>query len=152
MAFTIPGRLAAIPKPHPRHRAVDRVKALEHELAGAGYLIDALRARLAKAEPKAIQADALKAYALGLEALLNDQTVELVGLRQAAATDAAVMVRQIGVRDTTNPLDQSTEPINVHELRTEMYSTTATSWQAGPVVTIGSFPVSADPGAIPTFV
>ena len=93
----------------PRHRAVDRIRHLEHQLEGAGYLIrglttdrDAFQALYEAAAPKANRVDAAEAEARDLRAENGQLRAELANLHAVTVPPAE--------RDI-EPGDEATQPI-----------------------------------------
>lgn len=109
MSLTMP-RLRRIPRPHPRHRAADRVAYLEHQLAGAEHLINGLRAdrdQLADEveELKAALAVARQANTANAEAVTVPTDVSVL---RAAAADETDYVDATAARWRGKPADMCT--------------------------------------------
>lgn len=118
MTLTLPGRRD---KRTPRHKAVDEVDRLRHELAGAGHCIASLRQQLTaaraaedRANAKAVRVDEAEARATAAEQQAAAMDTELAQLRAFKANVTAVSA-PAGVRDI-DPDDHPTQPIPVRTL------------------------------------
>lgn len=119
MTITIPGLRRD--KRTPRHKAVDEVDRLRHQLAGAGHCIAGLRQQVAearaaedRANAKAVRVDEAEARAVAAEQKLAEQAAELRQLRAFKANVTSIDVPP-GHRDV-HPDDQPTAPVDVKPL------------------------------------
>lgn len=132
MSITIPGLRRD--KRTPRHRAVDEVVRLRHELEGAGHFIAELQQKVTDAQAAADKANAKAGRVDEAEAYAKAAKAELAELRAFKANVTAVTV-PAGHRDIA-PGDRPTQPVRVRAL-----------WDAhgiGPVTTV------TDPGLTTT--
>lgn len=139
MSLTLPGILRKDART-PRHKAVDEVARLRHQLEGAGLLIRGMRLQVAQAEDARDKANAkanllqeADTRAAAVEARMRAMTEELTALRAFKANVIAVD-SPTGHRDI-DPDDQPTHPsgINVMTLRAAFGPTTdpgQTTWGA----------------------
>lgn len=140
-------------KPAPKHRAVDRVDFLEHQVAGLENLAKRQGAQLDGADAHieqrdndlrhtasqlgtaVIEASESEARATEAERQMADMRAELIELRQFKANVCAVSTT-IGHRDTA-PDDESTHPIDVSDLRAryadDHINRTPQAWQPIPL-------------------
>lgn len=107
----------------PRHKAINEVERLRHQLDGASLLFAGMRLQVAQAEDARDKANA-KANLLqeadtraeAAEARMRAMTDELAELRAFHATATAVTVPPM-VRDTSAFEDQATEPFCIKTLQ-----------------------------------
>lgn len=118
MSLTLPGILRKDART-PRHKAIDEVARLRHQLDGAGLLFAGMRLQVAQAEDARDKANAkanrlqeAEAHAEKAEAQMRAMAAELAELRAFHATATAVTVPPM-VRDTTAGEDQATAPTDV---------------------------------------
>lgn len=114
MAITFPGFRTRTP----RHKAIDEVERLRHQLKGAGLLIKGLRLQVEEAERALDQAntrantlaeaDSLRARA---EQQMAATAAELTALRQFKANVQSIDVAP-GVRDI-DPGNEVTQPVPI---------------------------------------
>ncbi|MGW5431848.1 hypothetical protein ACWET9_32315 [Streptomyces sp. NPDC004059] len=126
-------RIGLLDRPAPKHRAVDEVARLRHQLDGAGIFIKGLRVQVADAELKLDRALAHQAEAEELVVQLQADKDELIEERDGLAEELAVLKRRFGPqlaaeananaitvppmrRDTSAIEDQATQPIPVLHL------------------------------------
>jgi hypothetical protein len=137
---------------HPRHRASDRNRELEHQLAGAEHLINGLRADRDRYRglyddllPKAARVDAAETRATEAERRRDDEHDELVDLRARVANLDPFQRLAIGARDI-DPGDAPTEPnLDVRAWRSQ-YATPLTS--AITVMPLRFAPFAAAPDVV----
>lgn len=125
---------------------------LKHELAGAGHYIARLKEQAAALQQQLDEAGidysgaledrrAAEKRAAELARQLGTATAELLRVRRQLAPYLAAEANEQAVtvppweRDTSDPADQATGPIDVSEIRDSHYDATATAWQAPPATT-----------------
>jgi hypothetical protein len=118
--MTVPWRRANTLKPHPKHRADDKIREMQNNLDGAEHLINGLRADRDKYKglydgivDKANRVDEAETRAAEAERLRDADYAELVALRQFKANVTAVTAPPME-RDTTGE-DTLVTPIPVPE-------------------------------------
>jgi hypothetical protein len=118
--MTVPWRRANTLKPHPKHRADDKIREMQNNLDGAEHLINGLRADRDKYKglydgivDKANRVDEAETRAAEAERQRDADYAELVALRQFKANVTAVTAPPME-RDTTGE-DTLVTPIPVPE-------------------------------------
>lgn len=126
---------------HGRHRAADRARQLEHQLEGAGHLIEGLRAELAEtADSWEAARQQAKEERDGREAAERRVTELEAAAKRAAEANQWTYSVAAGQRDI-DPDDRPTVPVDVRELRDR--------FETGPIRRIGVSPAATDPAHLP---